>query len=99
VDENDLFLGYASKVFTSILYTLEKAGERMFTLTDLRFFEKWWNLQNITVKNHLRKLVFEGRLAFANGLWMESETTCPASYHDLLDNAIAGHFFLSNTFG
>jgi lysosomal alpha-mannosidase len=62
------------------------------------FFEKWWNLQNSTTKENVKKLVKEGRLEFINGGWVSNDEACP-TYEEIIMNMIAGHEFLHKNFG
>ena len=77
---------------------LTQNEDRTFSQTEIFYFERWWNLQNDTVKAKVHQLVREGRFEFVNGGWVASDEACP-TYEEFLLNMLLGHTFLNSTFG
>ena len=60
---------------------------------EMAFFERWWAEQTPTMREAVRGLVSEGRLAFANAGWCMHDEAA-AHYVDMIDNTAIGHRFL-----
>lgn len=48
---------------------LEKDPNKRFVYVEMAYFWRWWNEQNLTMKQLVRTLVDEGRLEFVIGGW------------------------------
>ena len=92
---------YATKVkdiLSSVVDTLSKHRNRRYSQTEIYYFSKWWQDQNSTVKDTVKKLVKEGRLEFVLGGWVANDEACP-TYTEIILNIMTGHAFLLREFG
>ena len=85
-------------ILNTVIAELSLKEHRRFSQTEIYYFERWWNLQNETVKEEVKRLVKNGQLEFINGGWASSDEACP-SYEELIANIMAGHAFLLKNFG
>ena len=94
----DYYQTKVRSIITTVVEELIKSPKRRFSQTEIYFFEKWWNEQNVTTKDEVKQLVKNGQFEFINGGWASSDEACP-SYEELISNILAGHAFLKSTFG
>ncbi|CAI4229825.1 unnamed protein product [Auanema sp. JU1783] len=93
----DSYSDDTNKILTNMHNFMTKNPKMTFMWAEFVFFERWWNLQNITVKTDVRKLVQDGRLEMASGSWVmtdEANAYFPVS----VDNIVEGQQFLRNEF-
>lgn len=55
----------------------------------MAYFERWWNEQNETGKNVVKKLVGNGQLEFINGGWSMNDEAV-THYVDVIDQMSLG---------
>jgi alpha-mannosidase len=80
-------------IITSVVQALKDRPDRRFSQTEIYYFERWWNEQNDTVKEDVKRLVAGGQLEFINGGWVSNDEACP-SYEEIITNIMTGHAFL-----
>lgn len=85
-------------IITTVMAELIKDERRTFTQVEIKFFSMWWNEQNNTIKEEVRKLLNEGRLEFANAGWSMHDEACPI-YEDMLNNMMYGNQWIYQEFG
>lgn len=85
-------------IITSVVEALNADSKRRFSQTEMYYFERWWNEQNQTTRENVRKLVDSGQLEFINGGWVSSDEATP-SYEEIIMNMMTGHQFLKKNFG
>jgi hypothetical protein len=77
---------------------LDLNAKRRFTIAEVFFFERWYEMQTQAMKQTVKELVKVGRLEFVGGGWVGEDLTCP-TYEELIMNMVAGHSFLRRKFG
>ena len=86
-----------SKILTNAVNNLIENENRTFVYSEVSFFKKWWDLQNDTIKENLKKLISEKRFEFVNGGYvMGDEAT--GHFEDATIQLRLGLEFLKNTF-
>jgi hypothetical protein len=86
-----------SKILTNAVNNLIENKNRTFVYSEISFFKKWWDLQNDTTKENVKKLVSEKRFEFVNGGYvMGDEAT--SYFVDATIQLRLGLEFLKNTF-
>ncbi|CAE8668024.1 unnamed protein product, partial [Polarella glacialis] len=85
-------------ILDSVIKSLAENPDRRFVYVEQAFFQRWWRMQDETVKTLTRKLVKNGQLEMINGAWvMHCEAT--PHYVDMIDQTSLGHKFLFQEFG
>ena len=69
-----------------------------FVISEIAFFEKWWNEQTLSTQNKVRKLVFKGQLHFVGGGYTQNDEAT-THYIAILDNLALGFHFIKIHFG
>jgi len=84
-------------VFDSLLFALAENKERTFTISDIFFFNKWYNKIRETERNIIKELIKNKKINFVNGGWvMHDEAT--TTYKDQIDQMRIGLEFLHDEF-
>lgn len=99
--ENEYFWGgnkCVKCIFDNVLSCLKNNFKRKFTVSDIFFFNKWYNTKNESDKADVKNLVRSGQLNFVNGGWvMHDEAT--TIYNHQIDQMRIGLEFLYREFG
>ena len=69
-----------------------------FVISEIAFFEKWWNEQTLSTQNIVRKLVFKGQLHFVGGGYTQNDEAT-THYTAIIDNLALGFYFIKKHFG
>ena len=85
-------------IISTMILGLEDNPDRRFSMTEVKYFKMWWDLQTPIKKDQVKKLVKNGQLEFVNGGWSSHDEACP-SYDMMLTNLMAGNRFLREEFG
>ena len=72
--------------------------EKTFHWADYAFFMRWWEDQDETIHNNVRRLVEEDRFVFINGGWVMNDEAVP-SYKQALLQMRFGLDIMNHTFG
>eukprot|EP00347_Sterkiella_histriomuscorum_P019319 403342106 len=94
----DYYSQKVKRILDSLMVALKQNETRKFTYAEIYYFEKWWNNQDATTKNFVRKLIKDGRWEFVNGGWVASDEACP-TFEDFQLNIMIGNAFLKREFG
>ncbi|CAB3396957.1 unnamed protein product [Caenorhabditis bovis] len=84
-------------ILTNMHNFMTKNEKMRFMWAEFVFFERWFRIQNETVRDDVRRLVSEGRLELASGSWVmtdEANVLFPVS----VDNIIEGFDYIQNEF-
>ena len=82
----------------TVMNALLENPARKFSEVEMKFFKMWWDKQNDTMKDNVRKLVKNGQLELINAGWSMHDEACPI-YEDMIDNMQIGHDFIMKEFG
>lgn len=85
-------------ILDSVMHALALNPSRRFTYVEMAFFERWWNLQDSIMKEHVHRFVRNGQLEFALGGWTMNDEAV-VHYGDSIDQLTRGLAFLNATFG
>ncbi|CAN8003112.1 unnamed protein product, partial [Ixodes hexagonus] len=88
----------AKNIMETVSAELLKKKNRMFTVTEMAFFKKWFEENNEVFKIIVRKYIDEGRLELAGGGWVTSDEASTL-YSDLVDQMTLGQRWINDTFG
>ncbi|CAN8008180.1 unnamed protein product [Ixodes pacificus] len=88
----------AKDILESVCGELMKNRYRMFTVTEMAFFKKWFEETNEVFKIIIRKYINEGRLELAGGGWVMNDEASTL-YTDVVDQMTLGHRWINATFG
>jgi len=84
-------------IYEGIVKSLMQNPARTFVISEMGFFQRWWNEQSTQTKNQVQFLVKNGQIDFAGGgLINPDEAT--TYYEEIIDQATLGHKFLKETF-
>jgi uncharacterized protein YlaN (UPF0358 family) len=64
----------------------------------MKFFKMWWDKQNDSMKQDVKKLIKEGRLELINAGWSMHDEACP-TYEDMIENMMFGQKWILEEFG
>ncbi|CAI5475127.1 unnamed protein product [Closterium sp. Yama58-4] len=84
-------------IIETVVDQLSDNPDRKFIQVEQGFFYRWWERQNESVREKVRKLVDSGQLEFINGGWVMHDEAC-AHYTDMVHQMAMGHRFLKATF-
>lgn len=88
----------ASAILNSVSGELLKNKKRMFSVTEIALFKKWFEESNEVFKIIMKKFISEGRVELVNGgLVMNDEAT--THYSDIIDQMTLGMRWINATFG
>uniref|UniRef100_V5I8C0 Lysosomal alpha-mannosidase n=1 Tax=Anoplophora glabripennis TaxID=217634 RepID=V5I8C0_ANOGL len=85
-------------VISSAVEALERNPSRRFIQVETAYFHYWWQFQDESMRDSVKKLINQGRLEVINGGWsMNDEAT--THYQSIIDQFTFGHRWLYETFG
>eukprot|EP01029_Cantina_marsupialis_P004937 TRINITY_DN1524_c1_g1_i3.p1 TRINITY_DN1524_c1_g1~~TRINITY_DN1524_c1_g1_i3.p1 ORF type:complete len:757 (+),score=161.47 TRINITY_DN1524_c1_g1_i3:79-2349(+) len=84
-------------VFETVIDSLVKDSNRTFVEVEMSFFERWWKVQTLPVRQTVRSLVKNKQLEFINGGWVMADNACPTIDEQIRQIAY-GHKFLKDEF-
>lgn len=94
----DVNVPKASAILNSVSGELLKNKKRMFSVTEVALFKKWYEESNEVFKIIMKKFISEGRVELVNGgLVMNDEAT--THYADIIDQMTLGMRWINATFG
>ncbi|CAN7977019.1 unnamed protein product, partial [Ixodes persulcatus] len=94
----ECLVSLAKDILESVCGELMKNRYRMFTVTEMAFFKKWFEETNQVFKIIVRKYINEGRLELASGGWVMNDEASTL-YTDVVDQMTLGHRWINATFG
>ena len=72
--------------------------EKRYTQVEMKFFSMWWDEQDETKKDEVRRLVRSGQFEFVNAGWSMHDEGCTTA-DDIMNNMMLGHEFITREFG
>jgi lysosomal alpha-mannosidase len=84
-------------IFDTVSMNLINDKSKTFAISEIVFFERWWEEQNDWKKEKFREVVKEGRVEFVGGGWTMNDEAC-TYYEDIIDQIQLGHEFLRKEF-
>ena len=71
-------------ILDTVVQELQRDVRRTFIYVEIAFFARWWNEQDDTTKDIVKKLVSSGQLEFINGGWCMNDEAGP-DYNAIID--------------
>jgi len=56
----DFYIGSINNMLTTVVEQLEQDSNKTFTYAEMKFFKMWWDRQNDTKRDNVRKLIHAG---------------------------------------
>jgi len=95
---NDFQQASVTGLLTGVMAALKRDPNRRFSYVEQAYFQRWWRVQNDTMKDMVRGFVKNGQLEFINGGWsMHDEATTHIA--DMVDQTTLGHQYILKEFG
>ena len=95
VDEN--YEKGVSKILNNVYQKL-KDEKYTFTIGDIYYFKRWYEIQNEDTKQRLKLYVQQGRLDLVHGGMVQNDEAC-TNYAAIIQNMVLGRKFLLEEFG
>lgn len=89
---------WTRNILTTITDSLWEDPSRRFIWAEVSFFARWWDNQDETKRNRVRKLAVDGRLEFVGGGWVAPDEANP-NYDAVLMQLMEGHAWLQEHVG
>ena len=71
-------------ILDTVVQELQRDVRRTFIYVEIAFFARWWNEQDDTTKDIVKKLVSSGQLEFINGGWCMNDEA-GTDYNAIID--------------
>ncbi|XP_064479702.1 lysosomal alpha-mannosidase-like isoform X2 [Ornithodoros turicata] len=94
----DANIDVANEILVSVSGEILKQKRRMFTIPHVALFKRWYEDTNEVFRIVAKKFVYEGRLEFTGGGWVEHDEAT-TDYASLIDQMTLGHRWVNETFG
>lgn len=85
-------------ILDSVIPALDADPSKRFIYVEIAFFKRWWDQQDVSMKETVKKLVLQKRLEFINGGWCMNDEAS-THYNAIVDQMTVGLKFIQETFG
>jgi len=93
----DYYRNYVSRILSGVVNNLANDPTKTFIWAEISFFKLWWEEQDLTTKEKVKRIVASGQMEFVGGGWVQNDEAC-ASLDVVVNQITDGNEYLLKYF-